>query len=154
MTKATKIAHQLADGTVVTRKTARTYTHVVVARFNLTERRARYAQPQDLDRQNFETVRRWLESGHANGRALTAEDVARHTAGQHGAKTADEYAALMAQARVERVNQDHGTGERSAWFVCAWCGRLDLAEKEARRVTGYNYADIRVEAINHGAREV
>ena len=153
MTKQTKLQHQLPDGGIATRTTARTYTHVVIARTDVNRRRTDALKLQDVDRRNFEFYARCVATGRHGAHAVSAADIATYKAILAATPDAESYAASCAQRRLEKVNQEYGAADYSDWFVCAWCGREDLADKEARRVVKYAYSDIRVEPINHGVRE-
>ena len=153
MAKQIKLQHKLADGGIATRTTAREYTHVVVARTDVNRRRADALKLQDVDRRNFEYYGRCVVTGRNGAYTIPATEIESYKAILAANPDAEAYAASCAQRRVERINNEYGDAAYSEWFVCAWCGRQDLADKEARRVTKYAYADIAVEPINHGKRE-
>jgi hypothetical protein len=93
------------DTNTFTRRTARTYTHIVV-------------------------VREYSDAYKARCRA--------------------EYSGDRAKWLEERFR---GAEE---WFPLSWCGRLDLAEKEARGHSAGYYAHVRIYAVADGSlvREV
>lgn len=153
MAKQIKLKHHLPDGEIATRTTAREYTHVVVARVDVNQRRADALKLQDVDRGNFDYYGRCVATGRHGTRTISAIEIEGYKAILAANRDAEAYAESCAQRRVESINKEYGDAAVGHWFVCAWCSRQDLAEKEARRVVKYAYADIAVEPINHGARE-
>lgn len=151
MAKTTKLTVKTDVGTF-TRTTARTYTHLVVAKGvrheileaerltklqSLTNERARYAATilSGIDPQHPEHVADWLAAG------LYAKWVA----------GLNERIAAIATP----ITEDRGT----SWDVLGWCGRPDLAFRKATEKGRVHYYDsasrhreVRVYAVADGSR--
>ena len=134
MTKATKLTATLPNGEVITRTTARTYTHVVVCQYDAALR------------EGYDTDPAWAKT-EARNHAYYVQNAARSpepVAGEaeweadrrlHCIATAKTFLAKF-QTVAEYVA--HCLENRRAysarvlaegWHVAGWCGRHDLALK-------------------------
>jgi len=153
----TKLSATLPDGTIATRTTARTYTHVVAVRRSY-ESALDVAVRQsagDLDNyahyaafldgtSRFLAKRSWQsDAEHA---ASCAWDIARATAAIDGATSADEYAAARKAQRIADVEARKAAGNFDTWSAEAWAGRLDLAQKAASPKPWF--AEMRIVPVN------
>lgn len=139
---ATTIKHRLPDGQLATRVTSRACTHVVIARRDLVAMRTEAMRPDPSDREQFAHLVGQLKN------VMTAAKRAEYQQSLMGARDADHFAELCAARRLGRLDKEYGFGDVGPWFVAAWCGRLELAEAEARRASKYGWIDIRVEPVS------
>lgn len=123
MSKKPKYQVTLPDGTIATRDTKRTYTHAVAARRTPAEIAGTVAQ-RILGAEK--TVAYYEAKIAAEGGAALDYD----------GQTYDE-ALADAQARLaeRKAEQAALTGEHGPWFAYGFCGRYDLALKEAAKLT-------------------
>jgi len=138
------------------RTTARTYTHIVVGHWDLD--RARKAafnyQGSDLDRQNFDYYQRQVDLGVAG---LKAEHAAKWKYPRDDADFEREYANALYHVQggfegyvdrkrrdcIEHFHKSVGEGGFNP-FAFAWCGRLDLAMKQADAARKRGLLDVEI----------
>lgn len=145
MTKTRKLTATAPDGTLVTRTTARTYTHVVLFTYSAAKREA------------FDTSKNWVKTEarnhayeakialHGDGTgtayglpvegeydykpAARAKSIERAKAFIAKYPTAADYSAkCLADRRAYSARQI-----ADGWCLAGWCGRLDLARKLAAK---------------------
>lgn len=158
MAKVT-LKHKLPCGAIETRTTARTYSHVVVMRRDLSVIREQEGRISKLDLSNYEFFKAALAAGVGGSQRLQGGldikvDQARYDRAVieiGDCKSAQAYAEKRRDARLAAHDAKHGNAKFGDWFVAGWCGRADLAEKLAQKERkGWAPADVRVEAINNG----
>jgi|GEM_PF-1858906 len=164
MANKVTLKHKLPCGTVQTRTTARTYTHVVVGRRDPLKIRQERARIFDVDLRNFEFYAALVAIGaggqyrHSNGLAITIKQGDYEEALQaiSGCDTAQAYAEKVRDQRLAAHDLEADAGKLSAWFIVGWCGRQELADKLAarERSTGWCWHVVMPVEINHGEMPV
>lgn len=126
---AKKLTCTAPDGSIVSRRTDRTYSHVVLVR--LSEAVAR-RNAEKWARYDTDTNYDWYVR---NGKTTLDRDAF------HEQKRADELASVENLAAKGRYTE---------WGAYAWCGREDLARKQAdkARAQGDYYSDIAIVPVN------
>lgn len=144
-TKNTKLTATMPCGTLVTRTTARTYTHVVVACDDLAVLRADAGKSTDVDRKRYARLTKQVTLGVGGTYTVNDYGVRPFTVtidqsdyddavkALAGCETFDAYAAMVIAGRLARHDEKYGDAPTSAWGVVGWCGRPDLAEKAASK---------------------
>lgn len=128
----------LPGGEVITRTTARTYTHVVVFKYDAAKREA------------HDTSKAWLKT-EASNHAYYSKNAADVNAGVYGAPEPSEY-AYRTEGRAKTYEEAkawtakyptvadysaaclasrraYSASVLNKWQIAGWCGRLDLAHK-------------------------
>ena len=135
----------------------RTYTHVVVGRWNYD---AALASAQnydklDLHRSNYNhslsyvngtsrfLTRNSWEQDDAAYVARVAKDIAGAVKALGGAANLEEYCQLQRDAALARVAANKAAGEYEVYRDLGWAGRLDLAQKNAGSHAG-RFTDIQI----------
>jgi hypothetical protein len=134
VTKATKLTATLPNGEVITRTTARTYTHVVVYQYDAAAREA------------YDTDPAWAKN-EARNHAYSVREAAESPAPVAGEPEWMAERRLRTVANAQKFIADFPTsadymahrlaGRRAysvrvlaeGWHVAGWCGRYDLALK-------------------------
>lgn len=153
----TKLTVTLPDGSIATRTTARTYTHVVAVRRSYEYALEKSVLFADLDRANFEYFSRMLDGTSPFLRQASyrtaeqqaeynADCVARATKALEGHDTLEGYTAAKRAARLDSVERDKEAGLFDKWSAESWAGRLDLAQKAA--VHQPWFAEVRIIPVN------
>jgi len=136
------------DAGTFTRTTARTYTHIVVAkgaRHEVAEAR-RQANLQSL-RDIVARYRKTLVTGvdptdrNEYHRAQTARSIAD---GSYATWIPEYDARIAAAEAVAPITEDIGT----TFGLVGWCGRADLAVKLANTEGAQEYRDVRIYALD------
>lgn len=162
MAKKITLKHALPCGTVATRTTARTYSHVVILRDDLVAVRAGKDCIRKYDLEHFAYCQALLAAGvgnchrHSCGTMSTypvaQADFDKAAAETEGFADAQAYAEARRIARLARHDAEHGDATRGPWGIVGWCGREDLARKLAAQQQGYACrTDVLVQAVNNGA---
>jgi hypothetical protein len=130
MAKEIKLSVTLPDGQIATRTTARAYTHVVIAQWDVAlERSNALSLRVDLDASNHKFYRDQIAAGVRD--ANTSEETwARYT--KYAAMTAGEYRSYEVERRLAKIKEEYGTVDVSAWACLQWSG----SEKNAREALG------------------
>ena len=160
MAKMTTLKHKLPCGTVVTRKTAREYSHVVIGRRDAAALREARNVISKQDLGNYAYFRKHLEIGVGNSYPLSSQFDHVVTQGEYnkalavleGCSNAQEYAEKSRAARLAKHDAEWGDKVAGEWFVAGWCGRPDLADKlvATQRSAAYCNRDMQAVAINNG----
>lgn len=141
MSKAKKITVETSRGTF-TRTTARTYTYIVVGRWD-----------QEAARLAAETMnKRELENAQENFTyyaQLVSRGPGEHDVGQWEAAKdliEDGFAAYVERRRQDKIERHEEAVARGQYGFTAfnWCGRLDLAQKEAARLIKRGVLDVEI----------
>lgn len=163
MAKKITLKHKLADGGIATRTTARTYECVLVGQYNWKAKRERLEAvianpvPSKTDVSNFAWYQRKIAAGPDAAPVNSWEtpesvrrdyDDAVHRIGN--ATTPAEYRARAAALELADILEKVGEIDLGPFLDLAWCGRMDLAAKQANKWAGYGYTNIRPEVINGG----
>lgn len=118
----------LHEGVTFTRTTARTYTHVVIGRYDI-EARVKSARQHASEylRRNWDYYAQLADGTYRYLAQTNPEQIARAEAlVAMGVDAAAQHEADRAEANARK----NITGE---WEALGWCGRPDLAIKEANR---------------------
>lgn len=117
------------EGTVYTRTSARTYTHIVLGRallttiIDYTRKSIKHNEAQRADYQ------KWIDKGVVDPRyahCCSLDDYKRYAASC--VKLAADY-----EERIAALEARIAAGERfDAWHLTGWCGRHDLAVKQCK----------------------
>jgi hypothetical protein len=145
MAKTRKLTATAPDGSLFTRTTARTYTHVVAYTYDAAKREA------------FDTLKDWVineaknwaydakiaQHGDGTGSAYGApvEGEAEWRAKDRAAVVARSVAFIAKHPTVEAYHAACLASRRAysarmvadGWCLAGWCGRLDLAQKLAAK---------------------
>ncbi len=128
------------EGQVFTRKTDRTYTHVVLVRNDLRkslDRAARYAPLQKSD------FNRLQEIAEGTYRYMQFQDEATIERAKFAVQMGfEDYNHHLVAEAVKRDSEQFDPG----WKVEGWCGRLDLARKLQASVMSASHS-VAAEAI-------
>jgi hypothetical protein len=152
----------LIDGKQIGKRSteSRTYTHCVAAKPSYEAAKRQAVEGWDVaDADSFEyysTVARatvgdpkYPGDAYLDKHRIEQRDIDDAKRELGGATTAAEFHQLRAAARLAKIEADKAKGRFDEWGVQTWCGRLDLAHKEAAaRRNGSYFAEVRVlEAI-------
>ena len=165
MAKKITLKH-IVDGTVYTRTTARTYTHVVLAKTDVAATVAAMEAGRSAKIQgrkvwangkwDKEMYNNTHDVGHVSYMGYyivtqTDRDEAREFFEQHGHLTREQYAliesidcGLKLDEQIKKLRESTPT-----WDVAAWSGSRELAMKACSQFERYHNFT-RVEAINNG----
>lgn len=167
----------VVNGKTFTRQTARSYTHVVVARDNVDKQLARHAARKESDESVVRYCNEWwkhyqdvLAAGvggkvfymrnqggyylNKSGPQLVVHqgmvDLGNDLVAQHG--TLDNYIATCKSNRDRNYETERTriSSSDQQWYVTSWHGNANLAHKAAAALA--DYLDTRVEAINNGVQ--
>lgn len=150
MAKKIKLSATLPDGTIATRTTARTYTHVIAVRpsWEAAIRRA------NADNTPARHASNWgFYQARLNGEKLYSDtpEKARAEAIEKlgGHETLEAFAAAKLQEALARVEAAKAAGEYDSWGALTWCGRLSLAQNElAKARKGDWWAQSEIAPVN------
>lgn len=161
MAKKQKLVVETGIGTF-TRTTARTYTHIVVGHWDLDgARRAAYEfNGSPMTRKNFDYYQR---QAYLGPEGLQREHLAQWKyerpfesfVEEHDRALAhikggyDEYVARIRRQRIESFHQSAADGGFNP-FAFAWCGRLDLAQKQADTARKRGLLDVEIFPVPQG----
>lgn len=122
------------EGQTFTRSTNRTYTHVVLVRNDLKKVLDRSALYAPIDKRSFGRLERIAAGTYEYMNQVNDDEIERAKfAVQMG--FADYNLHLVAEA-VKRVSANF----KPHWYAEGWCGRLDLAQKLANKVSTATYS--------------
>lgn len=128
-------------GQTFTRSTARTYSHIVVARRNAAdELQSRLANAEYNAKTNYSYYVR--EAGPNAKYTHSPEDLARI---QHIARLTQD--AWLEELKAEAhacIKAEEDSGAFSKLICFAWCGRLDLAQNQAKAATARRLLDVEI----------
>lgn len=153
MAKKITLKHALPTGGVITRTTARVYTHVVLVRgYNSIYIERQVASSRKKYRSNYRYYREVIETGVGKVRAsseynftVDQRDFDGAVEALRGFATEQEY--LTNTEAKQRAFFEAG---QHVWRPAGWRGRADLAHKLAGLL--HDAAEVSVEAINNGVR--
>jgi hypothetical protein len=123
-----------------TRETARDYTHVVLIKRHATaELAVSMRDAAEVARINYpyyvrEAKASTREFQHASSELARFEAIA--------AMTEDEFVALCEREVKDKVMKAKAAGVYDRYECVCWCGRLDLAEKEASSQRRWGHAEV------------
>jgi hypothetical protein len=148
---AKKLTVTAPDGTVLTRKTDRTYTHAILVRRSYENALARASKPSAVDGENWQFHLEMGAGTHELAQKKSWQTEERHAAELAGHKArADQYSTREAaiegerQARIAAIEALKKSGHFDRWGALTWCGRPDLAAKElAKAQADASNADVR-----------
>lgn len=132
-----KLTVTTPEGTF-TRRTARNYTHLVVAGPTRHEV-AEAERLANLDHYSL-MARRYARLKGSDGKPLEARWLDR----------AAEWAGSEAKAAAHQANMGPITTDQGTWGVLSWNSRLDLARAEATRDTASRYREVRIYEVATG----
>lgn len=125
-----KLTCTAPDGSTISRRTDRTYTHVVLVRFSeaVARRNAESWARQDA-KMNYEYYFRTGETTAPDREAFYQERLARN---------------------LSAVDKRAAAGFYTEWGAFAWCGREDLARKQFDKAVaqGDYYSDVVIATVN------
>lgn len=149
-----------------TRQTARTYTHVVVAKGYRAELIESYRQAEiKRTTKDLATYRLTVATGQcqdarpgASGnwdREMTAQHLADGSYARYIADAEAELARLTAMQPITEDRPSWGVSDANlaatpAWFALGWCGRLNLAATLAKSNEASRYRNVRVYEVATG----
>lgn len=137
MKTATKKLTVVVDGQEITRRTARTYTHVVVCKANAVADHERAVERAGWDvKNNWEYYER--EAGANPQFTHTEEEFAEYRRIIAAGKDARRVESI-ANSDARNAKTDYNT-----FFAFAWCGRLDLAQKQVAKALDQKFLDVRI----------
>lgn len=164
MARTTRLTVQTEVGTF-TRETARTYTHLVVARgYRAEVVEARRLETIASERKLADGYRNVVALGHDPSdrtefsRQCTAENLANGDYLRWIAAAEATVARLEAHGSVVRdldgwdLTVENLASEATTWRVVGWCGRRDLADKLVASRDCQILVDVRVFAVADGSR--
>lgn len=131
------------EGHTFTRKTERTYTHVVIVCRSYAVEHALAGQRA---REQVQYNRAYhLQEADPATRQHTHSDEALARFTRYAAMTQEQQEAeYVAEAEAD-IERQRAKGAYDGYGPLTWCGRGDLAEKEAQRARGKGYyADVKV----------
>lgn len=150
-----KLTAALPDGTVATRTTARTYTHVIAALPCLKEhmRRANDELAQVQDGSNWDYHASCAAGTYAFPSWYSQEARDKSVAdGKAWIEQNPDRAAFVAGKHAERVavvEERKAAGFYEAWVATTWCGRLSLAQAQfAQANNAAGWANVRIVEVN------
>jgi len=122
------------EGQTFTRKTDRTYTHVVVVRNSLEKLQARAARYAEVSKAEFLRLQEIVNGTYQYMRYVEEPQLERaKLAVQSGREAYNlELARLAVLREAERFDP--------SWRVAGWCGRLDLAQKLSAKETNADWS--------------
>lgn len=139
MAKNRKMTATLPNGEVITRTTARTYTHVVV--YTISEAKAMAAcwtpEIEARDRKNYVYYAQCAAGEHDHARvpegAPEWKISSAATCRKNGADILAEFPTVEAYLAGQRARSEGHVRKSvdAGWHIAGWCGRLDLAQKLA-----------------------
>lgn len=131
----TKTIRATHGNAVFTRRTNRTYTHVVIGKRNRHDRIYNIDYVQDRAEKNIVGyLNYWTDERLNNPRPWDdKEEIA--NVKRLKAMPIDEVIAESRQKEKQRIEKLFATEYFEEWIVIGWCGRPDLAEKVASRGT-------------------
>lgn len=165
MSKKVTLKHQLPNGTVGTRTTARDYRYVILAtRDYEADRIDAKAQSRKPYIKNYHYYRAVLEAGVGGlyklsdgrvGEFPVDERQFRNARDQVEGHTASTYAEHEIERQLMDIERRSGGADESEAFIESWTSRLDLAIKAvaAAEKRGARYKHVWFEEINNGERE-
>lgn len=121
------------DGSIHARTTARTYSHVVLAKH--CEKTAReWAKwtiaPKSVERKNFAYYQAIVDGSHAHSRTTSEQKQAQYADLIARHETAENYVQALYADAVRTIDAQVKDGYFDEYHAIAWCGRRDLAEKQ------------------------
>lgn len=133
---ARKLTATAPDGTIITRRTDRTYTHVVVCQTDPAKRLDGWLRNAELSHRkcNFDFMCQEAGPDAKYGTYRSEKELAEY---KRVAAMGHEAWRNEAIARVHKEHADWvAAGGPSKWLLCGWCGRPDLAQKLAAKDHG------------------
>ena len=121
----------LPDGSVVTRRTERTYSHVIVSHYDTEKAIADAKNSLDNCEANLARYMDCLAAAETDQDANNARVIIARSQNRLG----------EIQAEIARLE---ATGLGKSW-VLAWCGRPDLAQKKVDSMRRGDYAPLAIE---------
>lgn len=151
------LKHQLPNGVIETRQSARPYTHVVVGEYDIDVRLAKAKREAEHEaKDHWPHWQRCVEIGPGSiyglGYSFTVDqgmyDRAKQSLAQYG--TQEAYRAAREAELVERVK---ARAESLQFAVLQWSQSRANAEKGANNErVAWGFKNIRVEPVNNGNR--
>lgn len=133
MTKTTKYFAIDPRGNGFTRNSKRTYTHMVCARPSYQHALSGAMRTWAVDRKDFDYYIQQIEMGPHGYATLERIEEFKKIVAAHADRNA--YALEKAHARKERVEELEAEGYYREYQDMGWCGRPDLAEKLATKIS-------------------
>ena len=156
MAKNRKLTATLPNGEVITRTTARTYTHVVVYTINEAKMMAACwtTENEVRERHNYVYYAQCAAGEHDHARVHEGDPEWRAssaaTCRRNGAEILAEFPTVEAFLAGRRARSE-GHARKSidaGWHLAGWCGRPDLASKLAASGCHYAVGEIKIIEVN------
>lgn len=128
----------LPDGTIATRKTARTYTHVVIAKgYTLAT----------LERKRGYTIKHFQGEIKYDADQIASGVVLYPSLGYTLESLAERIKVCEAELLVQEARDLPAEYAAQAWDAVSWSSRADLAAKAANQWVGFGYDQVQVIAL-------
>lgn len=136
-----KVIHR---GHEYTRRTARTYTHIVVARTDI-EKQIRHAvaDAESTVRINWQY---WTRETGDNPQ-YTHNAASMQEMREIVAMGRDGYQQHLEMTRLARIEKNRKAGGYARQHIVAWCGRADLAHKQADKARKDGLIDVEIAEV-------
>lgn len=131
------------DGFTFTRRTDRTYSHVVVSRSNKEADLARAIERAEYDaKTNWAFYIREAGPNPQFANQHSVEQLARYK--RIASLTQAQYLAEQVEEATARIADQEANGYYTKLNAFAWCGRLDLAQKQVDQAHKYQLLDVKI----------
>src|ERR1700693_5084008 len=127
-------------GQTFTRTTERTYTHVVLVKSDYAHVYAGAIKgAADVARVNYPY---YIKEANPATRQYKHSDAELARFAEIATMTIDQYAQYASDKAAERVDADLAAGAFDKFGPIGWCGRLDLARKQADQAKARGYGEV------------